>query len=97
MTPYGNAFAQKAWAIAVPPESKSVGVEDPAERIPIRVDVEGTIARDVFWLDRAELEHVLDSLPTARDYELKDSGEFRMRRLILEAYGRLASAFGATR
>ena len=39
-----------------------------------------TIARDVFGLDRAELEHILDTFPTARDYELKDFGEFRTRR-----------------
>jgi hypothetical protein len=54
-----------------------------------------TSARDVFGLDRAELEHILDTFPTARDYELKDFGEFRTRRLILEAYDYLPSASGA--
>ena len=45
-----------------------------------------------FRLSREESEHVLDSFPVVRRYEERDYGEYRTRRLILEAYNRMASA-----
>jgi len=59
-----------------------------------RGEIERAVARAIFGLDRAELEHPLDAFPTARDYGVKDLEEFRTRRLILEAYDGLASFCG---
>lgn len=46
----------------------------------------------IYGLDRDEAEHVLDSFFVIRKYEEKDLGEFRTKRLVLEAYGRMAKA-----
>ncbi len=42
-------------------------------------------------LTRAETEHVLDSFLVVRKYEMRDHGEYRTRRLVLEAYDRMAA------
>lgn len=46
----------------------------------------------VYGLNRDEAEHVLDSFPVVRKYEERDFGEYRTRRLVLEAYDRMAEA-----
>lgn len=46
----------------------------------------------VYGLDRDEAEHVLDSFFVIRKYEEKDFGEYRTKRLVLEAYDRMAEA-----
>jgi hypothetical protein len=46
----------------------------------------------VYGLSRDEAEHVLDSFPIVRKYDERDFGEFRTKRLVLEAYDRMAEA-----
>lgn len=46
----------------------------------------------IYGLNRAEAEHVLDSFPVTRKYEERDFGEFRTKRLVLEAYDRMTEA-----
>jgi hypothetical protein len=46
----------------------------------------------VYGLTRDEAEHVLDSFPVVRKYEERDHGEYRTRRLVLEAYDRMIAA-----
>ncbi|MDP3950524.1 hypothetical protein [Microbacterium sp.] len=48
------------------------------------------------WLARAgrmgAVKHIFDSFPVARRHEERDHGEFQMRRLVLDYFGRMATA-----
>jgi hypothetical protein len=46
----------------------------------------------VYGLTRDEAQHVLDSFTVVRKYDERDYGEFRTKRLVLEAYDRMATA-----
>ena len=46
----------------------------------------------VYGLERPEAEHVLDSFTIVRKNEERDYGEYRTKRLVLEAYDRMAQA-----
>ena len=53
-------------------------------------------SRDMYRLDRADLEWILDaddpseSFPTLKNNELKEFGEYRTQRYALDAYDRIA-------
>lgn len=46
----------------------------------------------LYGLDRSESIHVLDSFRVMREYEERDLGEYRTKRLVLEAYDAMAEA-----
>lgn len=64
---------------------------DPERRSLLRADLDAAFLH-VYGLTRSESEHVLDSFPVVRKYEERDHGEYRTRRLVLEAYDRMATA-----
>jgi hypothetical protein len=64
---------------------------DPDRRALLRADLDAGFLH-VYGLFRPEAEHVLDSFPVVRRYEERDHGEYRTRRLVLDAYDRIATA-----
>lgn len=64
---------------------------DPERRAMLRADLDAAFMH-VYGLTRPEVEHVLDSFFVVRKYEERDFGEYRTRRLVLEAYDRMATA-----
>ncbi|WP_244216563.1 Eco57I restriction-modification methylase domain-containing protein [Gordonia alkanivorans] len=64
---------------------------DPERRALLRADLDAGFMH-IYGLDRSEVEHVLDSFFVVRKYEERDFGEYRTRRLVLEAYGRMSEA-----
>jgi hypothetical protein len=64
---------------------------NPERRALLRGDLDAAFMH-VYGLTRPEVEHVLDSFFVVRKYEERDFGEFRTRRLVLEAYDRMAAA-----
>ena len=64
---------------------------DPDRRSLLRADLDAAMLH-VYGLTRAEAEHVLDSFPVVRKYDERDHGEYRTRRLVLEAYDRMTAA-----
>ncbi len=64
---------------------------DVERRTLLRADLDAAFLH-VFGLSRTEAEHVLDSFPVVRKYEERDFGEYRTRRLVLDAYDRMAAA-----
>ncbi|POY04831.1 restriction endonuclease [Mycobacterium kansasii] len=64
---------------------------DPDRRTLLRADLDAAFLH-VYGLNRGEAEHVLDSFPVVRKYEERDLGEYKTRRLVLEAYDRMAHA-----
>jgi hypothetical protein len=64
---------------------------DAERRALLRADLDAGFLH-IYGLDRGEAEHVLDSFPVVRKYEERDFGEYRTKRLVLEAYDRMAEA-----
>ncbi|MGV0721042.1 DNA methyltransferase [Mycolicibacterium elephantis] len=64
---------------------------DSERRALLRSDLDAGFLH-IYGLNRDESEHVLDSFPVVRKYEEKDYGEYRTKRLVLEAYDRMAEA-----
>jgi hypothetical protein len=66
---------------------------DPDRRALLRADLDAGFLH-VYGLNRNEVEHVLDSFTVVRKYEERDIGEFQTKRLVLDAYDRMAEAIG---
>ncbi|MFV8230242.1 Eco57I restriction-modification methylase domain-containing protein [Mycolicibacterium fortuitum] len=64
---------------------------DSGRRALLRSDLDAGFLH-IYGLDRDEAEHVLDSFFVVRKYEERDFGEYRTKRLVLEAYDRMAEA-----
>jgi hypothetical protein len=64
---------------------------DPERRALLRADLDAGFMH-IYGLTRTETEHVLDSFPVVRKYDERDHGEYRTRRLVLDAYDRMATA-----
>jgi hypothetical protein len=64
---------------------------DPDRRALLRADLDAAMLH-VYGLTRSESEHVLDSFSVVRKYEERDFGEYRTRRLVLDAYDRMSTA-----
>jgi hypothetical protein len=90
MIAYWNARAKEGWVDPVPAEGPPPGIEDEAERLKLRAEIDTIVARDVFGLTATEMDHVLTAFPGWREREEKRYGEFRIRRLIFEAWNLLA-------
>jgi hypothetical protein len=64
---------------------------DKERRALLRADLDAAFLH-VYGLTGPEAEHVLDSFTVVRKYEERDLGEYQTKRLVLEAYGRMATA-----
>ncbi|MBY0287281.1 MAG: N-6 DNA methylase [Mycobacteriaceae bacterium] len=64
---------------------------DPERRALLRADLDAKFLH-VYGLGREEATHVLDSFFVVRKYEERDFGEFRTKRLVLDAYDRMTEA-----
>jgi len=64
---------------------------DAERRALLRADLDAGFMH-VYGLGRDEAKHVLDSFFVVRKYEERDFGEYRTKRLVLEAYDRMAQA-----
>jgi hypothetical protein len=64
---------------------------DPGRRTLLRSDLDAAFFH-IYGLNRHEVEHVIDSFPIIHRYDERDFGEHRTRRLVLEAYDRMAKA-----
>jgi hypothetical protein len=64
---------------------------DSERRALLRADVDACFMH-VYGLNRTEADHVLDSFNVIRRYEERDFGEYRTKRLVLDAYDRMAQA-----
>lgn len=64
---------------------------DPERRTLLRAELDAAFMH-IYGFTRDETVHVLDSFFVVRKYEERDHGEYRTRRLVLDAYDRMASA-----
>ncbi len=93
--PYVLELSYTSWRLK--PYAEDLGDQgppfhwDPERRALLRADLDAGFLH-VYGLDREEAEHVLDSFTVVRKYEERDHGEYRTKRLVLEAYDRMAQA-----
>jgi hypothetical protein len=92
------SFWQENAALVDIDVTKTSPAEDPFERERLRVELDVLVARDLFGLNIAEMRYLLDptdilgsdcgfeSFGALKRAECRDFGEFRTRRLILEAW-----------
>jgi hypothetical protein len=66
-------------------------VWDSERRSLIRAELDATVFH-LYNLARDDVEHIMSTFPVAESYEVRDFGEFRTRRLILERYDAMRSA-----
>lgn len=64
---------------------------DPGRRALLRGDLDAGFLH-IYGLERDEAEHVLDSFPVVRKFEDQHLGEYRTKRLVLDAYDRMVEA-----
>ncbi|TVT23748.1 restriction endonuclease, partial [Amycolatopsis rhizosphaerae] len=95
VVPYVLELSYTSWRLQ--PYAREMGDEgppfrwDPERRSLLRADLDAAFLH-IYGLTRAEAEHVLDSFAVLRKYDERDYGEYRTRRLVLEAYDRMAVA-----
>jgi hypothetical protein len=95
ITPYVLELSYTSWRLQ--PYAKEMGDDgppfrwDPDRRSLLRADLDAAMLH-VYGLTRSEAEHVLDSFYLVRRYEERDHGEYRTRRLVLDAYDRMTVA-----
>lgn len=71
------------------PTPVPVGIADPETRRLLRARVDAVVARDVYGLQRDDLESIIGTFPQLEGIELKRHGEFLTRRLVLNAFDEL--------
>ena len=95
VVPYVLELSYTSWRLK--PYAQDMGDDgppfrwNPERRALLRADLDAAMLH-VYGLTRREAEHVLDSFPVVRKYEERDHGEYRTRRLVLDAYDRMATA-----
>ena len=93
--PYVLELSYTSWRLR--PYAREMGDDgppfrwDPDRRALLQAELDAAMLH-VYGLTRLEAEHVLDSFRVVRKYEERDHGEYRTRRLVLEAYDRMAIA-----
>lgn len=89
MVPFWNRLAAYGWVTATDNPTQIPGETSEDARLQLRAEIDAIVARDLFDLTRLELEYILSTFPTQQRYQEEQYGEFRSRRLILEAYDKL--------
>jgi hypothetical protein len=88
MLDFWSTLADGGWVEPLRP-GQAWGATTDARRAELKAQIDAIVAAQVFELERNEFEFVLDSFGTAAKYEEAAFGEFRSRRLALEAYDAL--------
>jgi hypothetical protein len=93
--PYVHELSYTSWRLR--PYAADLGDAGPPfqwdadRRAMLRADLDAGFLH-VYGVDRSEAEHILDAFPIVRRYDERDYGEYRTKRLVLEAYDRMAHA-----
>ncbi|MBL8818723.1 MAG: N-6 DNA methylase [Planctomyces sp.] len=96
MIPFWNQLATDGWVTATDDPNQIPGEPNEDARLQIRAEIDAIVARDLFDLTRPELEYILSTFPTQQRYQEEQYGEFRSRRMILDAFVALPRFSAAT-
>ena len=86
MIPFWNQLAAAGWVSPMASPVDIPGELDEDVRLQLQAEIDTIVARDLFELTRPEMEYILKTFPTQQRYQEEKYGEFRSRRLILEAF-----------
>jgi hypothetical protein len=86
MTAYWNSMSAYGWCKRVEPRSIPPGLVDDNDRASARALIDVIVARDLFQLTSDEIAGILETFPVLKRNEQRRYGEFRTRRLVLDAY-----------
>jgi hypothetical protein len=92
MIDYWNLVAKCGFVEPVDSDSRSPGLIEDNERELSLSTVEAIVASKVFGLSRNELAFIMDTFPIVRRKDEAQFGEYRTRRLVLEAFDRQADS-----
>ncbi|WP_405014102.1 Eco57I restriction-modification methylase domain-containing protein [Kitasatospora sp. NBC_01539] len=93
MTPFWNRMAEYGWTSSAPEgQVPAEALLDDTDRAEVRAEIDAIVAKLLFRLSRAELEHIVSTFPTLERNEQRLYGRFRTRELTLRAFDRLASS-----
>ena len=67
---------------------------DPQRRATLRAELDAAFFH-LYGLDRSDADYILDTFPVLRDKEIRQHGDFRTKRLVLERYDALAAAIAS--
>jgi len=87
MTDFWNSMALLGLVDPVPAGTihSSVFIT-PEQRAAVRARLDASVARDLYSVTKDELATILDTFPALRRKDERSFGEFRSKRLVLEAY-----------
>jgi N-6 DNA Methylase len=98
LQPYVFEMSYTSWRLR--PYAREMGYDGPpfrwnrGRRLLLRADLDAGFLH-IYGMRRDEAEHILDSFFVVRKYEERDFGEYRTKRLVLEAYDRMAEAIAS--
>jgi hypothetical protein len=82
MAPFWNEMAMYGWVDPVPPDGPVPGLLDDDARLHVIAEIEVIVARDLYGLNEAEMEHVLATFPIVERRQRELYGDYRTRELI---------------
>lgn len=87
MVPFWNAMAEFGWTSIVPEgQVPAEALIDSSRRAEAQAKIDALVAKYLFNLERSQLEHIMTTFPTLSRNEHKRYGEYRTRRLVLNAF-----------
>lgn len=87
MTAYWNSMASLGFVEPISPGSiPASALLVPSLRASVRARLDASVARDLFGVSKDELMAILDTFPALRRKDERAYGEFRSKRMLLEAY-----------
>lgn len=86
---FWNQLAANGWVAATNDLTEIPGETNEKARLQLRAEIDPIVARDIFDLTRQELVYIFITFPTQQRYQEDQYGDFRSRRLFLEAYDAL--------
>lgn len=85
MTPFWNQMAEHGWVEPASSESAPTdALLDESARANARAEIDAIVAKHLYGLSRDDLEFIIGTFPTLERNEIRQHGEFRTRRLVLD-------------
>lgn len=92
MTPFWNAMAALNLCNQTKSQVPEEAMLNEAEREKAQAEIDAVIARDVYGLSRDEFSDVLDTFPVVARRDLEKHGQYRTKRITLEAFDVMSTA-----
>jgi hypothetical protein len=92
MNGFWNAMASLGFVVPLEDNAQPPGLQDENSRSQARALLDAIVAHDLFGLTREEIDFILETFPIVKRKDIDKHGEYRTKRLILEAYDKMSEA-----